>query len=234
MHQFDIIKDIFFRKRDWMRPDTVIFDLDGTLLDTLDDLADSVNHALSACGMPQRTLDEVRAFVGNGVGNLIARAVPAGTKEEQCKHCLDCFRAHYLVNMENKTAPYPGTLDLLKQLKNEGRRLAVVSNKLDVAVKDLVQNHFEGLITVAVGERPGMARKPARDMVLFALEELGSDIGQAVYVGDSEVDLETAKNAGLPCISVTWGFRDGRFLLERGASHVANSIEELSRILEEI
>ena len=212
----------------------MIFDLDGTLLNTLEDLTDSVNYALAACCMPLRTLDEVRNFVGNGVGNLIARAVPAGMDEDGCRHCLDIFRAHYLVNMENKTAPYPGARDLLAQLASEGRRLAVVSNKPDRAVKGLVLNHFDSLIPVAVGERLGMARKPARDMVLLALEELGANIGQAVYVGDSEVDLETAKNAGLPCISVAWGFRERSFLLERGATRVADSMEALYRTLEEL
>lgn len=214
-----------------MRLDTVIFDLDGTLLDTLQDLADSVNYALAACGMPQRALGEVRTFVGNGVHHLIASSVPSGTDEAGRRHCLDLFRAHYLINMENKTAPYPGVLSLLEELLHQGYKLAVVSNKPDGAVKGLVQSHFDGLIPLAIGERPDMARKPAPDMVMLALKELSADGGRAVYVGDSEVDLETSKNAGLPCVSVSWGFRDKAFLLERGATHVADSIEDLSRIL---
>lgn len=217
-----------------MRPNTIIFDLDGTLLDTLQDLADSVNYALASFSMPLRTLGEVRAFVGNGVGKLIERAVPAGTGVEECSCCLERFRAHYLINMANKTAPYPGTIELLRKLGSEDYKIAVVSNKLDQAVKELVLSHFGDLIPIAIGERPNMASKPSPDMVYLALEELGADPHQAVYVGDSDVDIETAKNAGLPCISVTWGFRDRGFLLERGATHVVDSTEELYHILQEI
>ncbi len=214
-----------------MRLDTIIFDLDGTLLDTLNDLMDSVNYALTACSMPQRTLDEIRNFVGHGVGPLVARSVPVGTDTVSEQRCMDFFRAHYLINMENKTAPYPGVLGLLERLGQEGYKLAVVSNKPDRAVKGLVQSHFGDLLPVAIGERSNMVRKPAPDMVLLALEELGSEQGQAVYVGDSEVDLETARNSGLPCVSVSWGFRDRAFLLEHGATHMADGVEELERIL---
>lgn len=214
-----------------MSCETVIFDLDGTLLDTLQDLADSVNYALAACAMPQRTLEEIRTFVGNGVGLLIARAVPEGTPEADRTRCLELFRAHYLLNMENKTAPYPGVTELLKRLKQEGYKLAIVSNKPDRAVKGLVQSHFGDLVAVAVGERPGVARKPAPDMVRIALEELGAAAQHPVYVGDSEVDLETAQSAAIPCVSVSWGFRDQSFLEERGAAHMAHSAEELYEIL---
>lgn len=214
-----------------MSYDTVIFDLDGTLLDTLQDLADSTNYALSACALPPRTSEEIRSFVGNGVGLLIARAVPEGTPDEIRGRCLELFRAHYLLNMENKTAPYPGVVELLGRLGREGYKLAIVSNKLDSAVKGLAQSHFDGLAPVAIGERPGVKRKPAPDMVRLALDELGSSADQAVYVGDSDVDLETARNAGLPCVSVSWGFRDQAFLLEHGATHLAHSTEELYRTL---
>lgn len=212
----------------------MIFDLDGTLLDTLQDLADSANYALAACGLPLRTLEEIRSFVGNGVGLLIARAVPEGTPDEVRGRCLELFRAHYLLNMENKTAPYPGVTDLLGKLGNEGYKLAIVSNKLDGAVKGLAQSHFDDLVPVAIGERNGVARKPAPDMVRLALEQLGSSAEKAVYVGDSDVDLETAENALLPCVSVSWGFRDRPFLLEHGAAHVADNTEELYRILREL
>lgn len=214
-----------------MRYDTVIFDLDGTLLDTLGDLADSVNYALAACGLPQRTLDEVQEFVGNGVASLVARAVPTGTAEELRQRCLECFRAHYALNMENKTAPYPGVLALLEKLHGEGRKLAIVSNKFDRAVKGLAETYFAGHIRVAIGERDGVAKKPAPDTVFTALAELGTTAERAVYVGDSDVDVDTAKNAGLPCIGVSWGFRGRDFLLAHGAEQIADDVETLYELL---
>lgn len=210
-----------------MRYDTMIFDLDGTLLDTLGDLADSTNYALSACGLPTRTEEEIRAFVGNGIGKLIACAVPDGTAAKTKTKCLTLFRAHYVLNMENKTAPYPGILDLLKRLGREGCRLAIVSNKVDKAVKGLALSYFSDLIPVAVGETEGIDRKPAPDMVYSALTELGADPSRAVYVGDSEVDLATAQNAGLPCIAVSWGFRSREFLQAHGAVCVVDDTQAL-------
>ena len=164
--------------------DTVIFDLDGTLLNTLQDLADSTNYALALQGMPARTLEEVRRFVGNGVGRLIHRAVPEGTPEEVEARVLADFRAHYTLNMEHKTAPYPGVLPLLDRLGQAGIRTAVVSNKFDSAVKGLCHAYFGTRIPVAIGESQGVARKPAPDTVFRALEELGAGTGRAVYVGD--------------------------------------------------
>ena len=199
---------------------TVIFDLDGTLLDTLQDLADSTNYALSVHRMPARTLEEVRTFVGNGVGRLIHLAVPEGTPAEEEAACLADFRAHYLLNMENKTAPYPGVPALLEHLQAAGIRTAVVSNKFDGAVKGLCQNYFGDRLPVAIGESQGVARKPAPDTVFRALAELGAEPAGAVYVGDSDVDIATAQNAGLPCISVSWGFRDEDFLLAHGATEI--------------
>lgn len=210
---------------------TVIFDLDGTLLNTLDDLADSVNYALSLHRMPQRTLEEIRRFVGNGVGLLVERAVPQGTPPEVTEEVLDQFRAHYLHNMDNKTAPYPGVVEVLRTLKGRGVRLAVVSNKLDGAVKTLCASYFPGLIGVAIGESPTVARKPAPDTALKALEELGTGGAGAVYVGDSDVDIQTAKNAHLPCISVTWGFRDEAFLRAHGASVTVDTPAQLLHLL---
>lgn len=209
----------------------VIFDLDGTLLDTLQDLADSTNYALSLNGLPTRTVDEVRRFVGNGVGKLICRAVPEGTDPELEARCLADFRAHYTLNMENKTAPYPGILSMLEQLADRGVLRAVVSNKFDSAVKGLCDAYFGQRIPVAIGESQGVARKPAPDTVFRALEELGADPARSVYVGDSEVDIATARNAGLPCISVSWGFKSRAFLLEHGADHIAGSPEELLGLL---
>ena len=199
---------------------TVIFDLDGTLLDTLQDLADSTNYALSVHRMPARTLEEVRTFVGNGVGRLIHLAVPEGTPAVEEAACLADFRAHYLLNMENKTAPYPGVPALLEHLQAAGIRTAVVSNKFDGAVKGLCQNYFGDRLPVAIGESQGVARKPAPDTVFRALAELEAEPAGAVYVGDSDVDIATAQNAGLPCISVSWGFRDEDFLLAHGATEI--------------
>ena len=206
---------------------TVIFDLDGTLLDTLQDLADSTNYALSVHRMPARTLEEVRTFVGNGVGRLIHLAVPEGTPAEEEAACLADFRAHYLLNMENKTAPYPGVPALLEHLQAAGIRTAVVSNKFDGAVKGLCQNYFGDRLPVAIGESQGVARKPAPDTVFRAQAELGSQAEGAVYIGDSDVDIQTAQNSGLPCISVSWGFRDEAFLQEHGATTIVASREEL-------
>lgn len=210
---------------------TVIFDLDGTLLDTLQDLADSTNYALSVHRMPARTLEEVRTFVGNGVGRLIHLAVPEGTPAEEEAACLADFRAHYLLNMENKTAPYPGVPALLEHLQAAGIRTAVVSNKFDGAVKGLCQNYFGDRLPVAIGESQGVARKPAPDTVFRALAELGAEPAGAVYVGDSDVDIATAQNAGLPCISVSWGFRDADFLRAHGAQQVADSPAALGALL---
>lgn len=210
---------------------TVIFDLDGTLLDTLDDLADSTNHALALHGLPERSREEIRQFVGNGVGRLLHLAVPAGTSPELEAQCLAEFRAHYLTNMEHKTAPYPGIPELLDALRACGIPCAVVSNKFDGAVKGLCQRYFGDTIPVAIGESQGVARKPAPDTVLRALAELGAGTAGAVYVGDSDVDIQTARNSGLPCLSVSWGFRDRAFLTAHGAQRIVDTTAELKALL---
>lgn len=206
---------------------TAIFDLDGTLLDTLQDLADSTNYALALHQMPTRTVEEVRRFVGNGVGLLIHRAVPEGTDEALENQVLADFRAHYLINMEHKTAPYPGVLELLDQLRAAGVRTAVVSNKFDGAVKGLCQAYFGDRVEVAIGESQGVARKPAPDTVFRALAELGVSSEGAVYIGDSDVDIQTAHNSGLPCISVSWGFRDRDVLEQAGAACICDTVDAL-------
>ena len=211
--------------------DTVIFDLDGTLLDTLEDLADAVNDALRSTGMPERTLEEVRAFVGNGVRRLIELAVPGGFENPQFEEVFGKFRAYYGVHCNDKTKPYEGILSLLQDLKEEGFALAIVSNKPDGAVKELSEIYFHDLIQVAIGEREGVKRKPAPDTVFAALGELGVSGERAVYVGDSDVDVMTAKNAGLPCITVLWGFRDKEFLKEQGAKVFASTPEEIKQYL---
>lgn len=210
---------------------TAIFDLDGTLLDTLQDLADSTNYALALHHMPTRSVEEVRRFVGNGVGLLIHRAVPEGTDAELENQVLKDFRAHYLINMEHKTAPYPGVLELLDRLRAAGVHTAVVSNKFDGAVKGLCQAYFGDRVEVAIGESQDVARKPAPDTVFRALAELNVPAEGAVYIGDSDVDIQTAKNAGLPCLSVSWGFRNQEFLTAHGATTIVDTRAELTRLL---
>ena len=207
----------------------VIFDLDGTLLDTLTDLYESVNIALTAHGYPVRTIEEVRTFVGNGVPRLVALSVPAGTDEAHTQACLATFKEIYQKTCQQHTAPYEGVLPLLKRLRDAGVDLAIVSNKLDAAVKILNQTYFQGLISVAIGEQEdkGIQKKPCPDMVLAAMTALGADPSRTVYVGDSEVDILTAKNARLPCLSVTWGFRTVDELTAAGATQLVHTVEEL-------
>ncbi len=210
--------------------DTVIFDLDGTLLNTLEDLADSVNAALMQNGLPPRRVQEVRAFVGNGVYNLMVKAV--GSESHPCfaKAFAD-FKAHYALHCMDKTAPYEGIMPLLRELSEKGYKLAVVSNKFDPAVKALNEQFFAAYIPVAIGERELVRKKPAPDSVFAAMKELGSQAETCIYVGDSDVDLFTAENAGIPCISVTWGFRDLDFLLENGAKQIADKPEQIKLFL---
>lgn len=208
---------------------TYIFDLDGTLLDTIQDLATSVNYALRQCYMPERTLDEVRRFVGNGVRLLMIRAVPDGEDNPRFQEAFDIFRSHYLEHSLDTTAPYPGIMEMLQRLKANGKRMAVVSNKFDTATKELIRHFFGNLIEVAIGENEaaGVRKKPAPDTVNEALRQLGVGKEDAVYVGDSDVDIQTARNSGLPCISVLWGFRDREFLLENGATTFVQSPDNI-------
>ncbi|PJI09264.1 MULTISPECIES: HAD family hydrolase [Clostridium] len=213
--------------------DTVIFDLDGTLLNTLDDLADSANFALSLYDLPNRTTDEVRRFLGNGVAKLIERCIPNGRQNEYYEKCLADFRKHYSKNMQNKTTPYTGIMELLGQLSEKGYKIAIVSNKFDSAVKGLNELYFNKYIKVAIGEMEseGVAKKPAPDTVFKALKELRSTPDRAVYVGDSEVDVKTAKNSGLPCVGVTWGFRNRQILNDEGANYIIDKPEQLVEIV---
>lgn len=210
----------------------IIFDLDGTLLDTLDDLRDALNHALTAHSYPTRTLDETRRFVGNGIRNLVSRGVPAGTSDAEIDAVFETFKPYYQAHCLDKTKPYDGIMELLTRLKRDGYPIAVVSNKADSAVQTLCGRFFPGLVDFAVGERQNVRRKPAPDSVLAALDALKVTKSQAVYVGDSEVDIQTARNAGLPCISVTWGFRTEKTLLEAGAERFAHTPEELWELLQ--
>ncbi|MBQ1243028.1 MAG: HAD family hydrolase [Clostridia bacterium] len=208
----------------------VIFDLDGTLLDTLVDLYNSVNHALRTFGFPERTIDEVRRFIGNGVKKLMERSTPEGTDEETNAKCLDCFRAHYLVHMADNTAPYDGVNELIAKLREKGVRTAVVSNKLHSAVVDLCKDYFEG-IEEAIGVSVEAERKPNPVNVLKVLDAFGITADECIYVGDSEVDVQTAHNAGVKCIGVTWGFRDEAELKENGADFIAHTAEEVYNLI---
>lgn len=214
------------------RFDTVLFDLDGTLLDTLEDLRDATNYTLRALGYPERTLAEMRRFVGNGAEMQLRRALGEGADEETVRRALELYKPYYAAHCQIKTRPYDGVRELMAALRAEGFRLAVVSNKPDEAVRPLVAEHFGTLADVAMGETAQRRRKPAPDMVNDALAALGVDKSRAVYVGDSEVDLQTARNAEIPCISVCWGFRDRAQLLEAGAAEIAVDASQLRVRLE--
>ena len=204
----------------------ILFDLDGTLLDTLEDLKDAVNYTLRSKGYPERTLEEVRCFVGNGARKLMELAVPAGADVEEA---LSDFRIYYNAHCQVKTRPYAGIEAVLDVLKKE-YPVAIVSNKPDSAVKTLCADYFPGLY--ALGEAADCPRKPAPDMVYKAMKELG--VQKCIYVGDSEVDVLTAKNAGVPCISVLWGFRNREELVQAGADCFCEKTEEIPRKIEEL
>lgn len=210
-----------------MKYNTYIFDLDGTLLSTLGDLAASCNYALRSCGMPERSLDEVRQFVGNGVKMLMIRAVPGGEENADFEKAYAIFREHYMHHNLDTTAPYPGIMDMLKRLSEGGAKLAVVSNKFYAATQELVAHFFGDYVKVAIGEREQIRKKPAPDTVIEALRQLGADANSAVYIGDSDVDIDTARAAEMPCISVLWGFRDKDFLIQHGAETLVESPEEI-------
>ena len=210
----------------------VIWDLDGTLLNTLDDLAASTNAALAQNGLPERTTDEVRCFVGNGVHKLIERAVgEPGEKHPKFEQVLGDFVAHYGEHSRDCTRPYAGIMDVLDALSGEGVKHAIVSNKVDFAVKALSKEYFGERMLSAVGDDPSRAKKPAPDSVWEAMRQMGVTAQEAVYVGDSDVDVITARNAGIPCIAVTWGFRSEECLLQAGAQHIARRPEEIIRIV---
>lgn len=211
--------------------DTVIFDMDGTLLNTLDDLKDAVNFTMRQYQLPEHSLAEVKSFVGNGIRRLMELSVPEGEMHPAFEDILETFREYYKKHCMDKTAAYEGVIDLMRELKREGYAMAIVSNKVDSAVKALNREHFGELVEIAIGETDGIAKKPAPDMIEKALRELGKTKESAVYVGDSEVDLETAKNAGLPCISVLWGFREREYLALLGAERFAEIPAEVKKYL---
>ena len=211
----------------------IIFDMDGTLLDSLTDLQNTLNYCFKKEGFPERTYQEVRTFVGNGLRTLIERAVPQGTPDEKTDEILEIFKPHYMEHCMDYTAPYAGIMDMLAKLKDAGYKMAIVSNKADAALKHLSEHFFGEFIDVAVGERAGMNKKPAPDLVYLAMEEIGATKDNTVYIGDSEVDYQTAMNSGLKCISVLWGFRDKDLLESYGAKCFANTPNDVVKMLEE-
>ncbi len=213
---------------------TVIFDMDGTVLNTLEDLTVSVNYVLSKFNMPEHSEEEYRKFFGNGIKYALKCAVTEETPEEVIEEMLPIFREHYNEHCHDRTKPYDGIIELMSMLRANGYKMAIVSNKIDSAVKELNDRFFSEYVDVSIGEKPGIKRKPAPDTVLAALDELGSKKEAAVYIGDSEVDLQTALNSELPCISVLWGFRDKDFLISKGASVFAETPEEVYDILKSV
>lgn len=211
--------------------DTVIFDLDGTLLNTLEDLKDGVNFVMRQNGYPERTLEEVRHFVGNGIRKLMERAVPEYVQGETFERVFEEFRTYYTAHCQEKTCAYEGILSLLQELKKQGIALAIVSNKNHAAVCELNEIYFKEYIQVAIGQKDGIRKKPAPDTVLQALKELGKEKETALYVGDSEVDYQTAENTGMDCVLVTWGFRTVEELSEFRPYAFISKPEELLRIV---
>ena len=210
-----------------------IFDLDGTLLDTLGDLHASVNFALREHGFPERTRSEVCSFIGNGVVKLMERSTPKGTDEKTDKACLEVFRAHYLEHMADTTAPFDGVIPLLERLRAQGVKIAVVSNKLHPAVEKLCEDYFPGVIEKAIGVTDESERKPSPVNVLKAMELFGAEKSETVYIGDSEVDVQTSLAAGVRCIGVSWGFRSSEQLADAGCTTVCHTADEVyDRIME--
>lgn len=214
-----------------MKYELAVFDMDGTILNTLDDLTDATNHALRTFGYPEHSIEEVRFFVGNGLAKLIERATPAGTSEEDRTKVRAEFMTYYKVHSADKTGPYPGINDLLQKLRAAGVKTAVVSNKPDVAVRELVKTYYDGLFDAAVGDMEGQAVKPAPDMCLKVFKELGMGPENAVYIGDSDTDIQTARNAGLDEILVSWGFRGRQFLTEHGAKNICDTPDEVYDVI---
>lgn len=209
----------------------VVFDLDGTLLNTLEDLTDSTNYALRTCTFPERTLEEVRRFVGNGIRKLIERAVPADAPKEKTDECFAAFCEHYKKNMENKTAEYVGVSEMLSTLYAAGYKMAIVTNKADFAAQALCADLFGKYVKTVVGSVESRPNKPAPDGVYYALEQMGVSKAEAVFVGDSEVDIETAHNAGIDAVGVLWGFRDLADLEAVGVKTTVKTTKELENLL---
>ena len=214
-----------------MKYKAVLFDMDGTVLNTLGDLAAAVNHTLREFSMPERSIAEVAAALGNGAAYLIAPTVPDGTPKELTDKVLAAYAPYYDAHCDILTGPYDGIVPLMQKLRGRGVKLAVISNKQDTAVKPLAEKYFPGLLEIAVGESAEVRRKPNPDAVLAALRHIGVEREDAIYVGDTEVDLQTARNAGMECASVDWGFRTREQLVEIGAEHIFDTVQELEEYL---
>lgn len=214
-----------------MKYKAVIFDMDGTLLNTLEDLAVSTDYALRKCGYPERTLDEVRGFVGNGVERLISLSVPDGTKKDDELRCLEIFKKHYAANSRIYTKPYDGIAELLFRLKDINIKIGVVSNKFHAALTVLCDDFFGSLTDYAVGSKQGIPKKPSPECVFECMNALGCTAGETLYVGDSEVDVMTAENAGLKCAGVLWGFRDEALLKTLGTDYIVSKPSEIYDIV---
>lgn len=214
-----------------MRYKTIIFDLDGTLLNTLDDLTAATNYALAQHQLPARSTDEVRRFIGNGIRRLIERAVPPGTQQSTQEAVFASFNTYYKEHCADSTHPYEGTIKLLEDLRHAGCQTAIVSNKADYGVQALAAQYFAGCLDAACGERAGIARKPAPDMLLAVMQRLAAEPATTIYVGDSDTDLETAKNAGIACLGACWGFRGRAFLEEHGAKLLADNISDVWKMV---
>lgn len=214
-----------------MKYKAAIFDMDGTILNTLEDLWGATNYMLRVSGYPERTLDEVRQFVGNGIRKLIERAAPQDTDSAEIDRLFGVFNGYYKEHCADNTTPYDGILDMLKKLRAGGVKTAVVSNKADYAVQELCVQYFDGLFDAAAGERAGVRKKPAPDAVFAVLDKLGVAAADAVYIGDSDVDVETARNSGMAHIIVDWGFRDKGFLIAKGAKLIVSSPHDIENII---
>lgn len=212
-----------------MKYTTVIFDLDGTLLNTLDDLTDSLNYALEQHQCPTHTIEEVKFFVGSGIKVMIERALSSNS--EKLNAVYDTFLKHYEQNKANKTAPYKGSLETIQQLSTMGVKMAIVSNKYQKGVEEICKPLFGNYISVMIGEQPGIQKKPSKDMVMLAVQQLHSSLEETIYVGDSDIDVLTAKNANIPCIGATWGFRGETFLKQYGATYIAKNFADIVEII---
>lgn len=214
-----------------MKYDLIIFDMDGTILNTLEDLKNSLNYVLQQAGYQIRTLEEVRTFVGNGIRKTIERALPSDIEEEKVDELFSLFMDYYAIHNTDNTKPYNGVIELLKELKHLGYKTAVVSNKQNSAVKSLCKKFFTGLFDVEIGEKENIAKKPEPDEVNEVLKILNIDRTKSIYIGDSEVDIQTAQNSKMKSIIVDWGFRDRKFLYEHGAEVIVSNPSEILDII---
>lgn len=210
-----------------MKYKAVIFDMDGTILNTLEDLKNATNYSLRQFGMPERSLEEVRMFVGNGIRKLVERAVPSGTSEEKIAQVFDVFLEYYEIHSADNTSPYPGILELVEKLKKSGIKTAVSTNKADVPAQELGREYFNGIFDLIVGQQDGLKVKPAPDSVNKILSILDIQKKDAIYIGDSDVDVQTAKNSGLDFIGVSWGFRGREFLEKNDAKNIVDNANEI-------